>query len=162
MRMSDASGGSSFCKHQFGSPVSAEAHPAQEYGRQNRMCQRFSGREYVPVAWHTMSASPSLRRATSPTAKRLPSFNSRHSATKPCLRLAQEVERQVGGDGERDRADIGQDGDIEREIRQRHHGGTGQRAAGADVPFMKIHAQAREERANLLDMIEAPVIVHLR
>src|SRR4051812_30000758 len=60
MRMSDASEGSSFCKHQFGSPVSAEVHPAQEYGRQNRMGQRFSGREYVPVAWHTMSASPSL------------------------------------------------------------------------------------------------------
>ena len=64
--------------------------------------------------------------------------------------------------GQRHRAEVGQDGDVEREIGQRHHGGTGQRAAGADVPLVEIQPHARGERTDRLDLVKASVVVDLR
>jgi hypothetical protein len=58
--------------------------------------------EYVEVTWATRSAAPSDRMATSPTAKRLPSFINFASA--------------------RHRPDGGEHRDVHGAVRERHHG----------------------------------------
>jgi hypothetical protein len=76
--------------------------------------------------------------------------------------LAQEVEGQAGGDRERDRPDAGQRRDVQRQIGKRHHGRTRERAAGPEVALVKIHANARKERADRLDVMDAAAVMHLR
>ena len=81
---------------------------------------------------------------TSPTASRLPTFNSRASAIRSAWRgLAQEIDVEIGGDRQRLRPDRRKHRDIHGEIGQLHHGRAGNRAAGAQVILMNACAPAR-------------------
>ena len=91
-----------------------------------------AGSNRSQVAWATRSSSPSERIVDLATARRLPSLISRASARRsPRRRLAQEIDVEIGGHGERHPADRRQDRDINGEIGKRHHGRAGNRAARA-------------------------------
>lgn len=75
--------------------------------------------------------------------------------------FAHEVEVEVGGNGQRHGAELGEYGDVEGEVGERHHGGAGDGAAGADVALVIEHAHARCHRRDFLDDEAAPAEMDL-
>jgi hypothetical protein len=71
--------------------------------------------EYVDVAWATSSVLPADQMSTSPTANHLPSFSNLASAGRSAAPgLGNEIDAEIGRDGERHPPNRSEDSHIRR------------------------------------------------
>ena len=76
--------------------------------------------------------------------------------------LAQEIDVQIGGDGERHRPDRGEQGHLHRNIGERHHGWAGDRPAGPHEPWLIGLSHAPAAMPDRLDREPASRVKRLR
>ncbi|MNT69487.1 hypothetical protein D3C72_2078120 [compost metagenome] len=65
--------------------------------------------------------------------------------------LSEEVDGQAGGDGQRDDADLAEQGDVERHVGNRHQRRPRNRSAGAQVRLAHVLGYRRAAVADRLD-----------
>ena len=68
-------------------------------------------------------------------------------------RPAKEVDIEISRHREADRADLGENGDVESEIGKAEHARAGDGSAGTQMPVMEIKPQPRRHRPDRLDLV---------